>query len=84
MPTLSDYMTLQGWLDLMSEQTNRAFNAKMDETTNIFMCDYVAIDKGVRELVFIDNNGKTYDVLHIDNPMNMNQHLEIYLKYVGD
>lgn len=28
-------------------------------------------------------NGEKYDVLLIDNPMQLNQHLEIYLKYTG-
>lgn len=28
-------------------------------------------------------NGKLYDVLLIDDPMNLHQHLEIYLKYAG-
>ena len=28
-------------------------------------------------------NGDVYDILLIDDPMNMHQHLEIYLKYVG-
>jgi len=27
--------------------------------------------------------GNIYDILLIDDPMNMHQHLEIYLKYVG-
>lgn len=27
--------------------------------------------------------GNVYDILLIDDPMNMHQHLEIYLKYVG-
>lgn len=28
-------------------------------------------------------DGKVYDVLLIDNPMNKNRHLEIYLRFVG-
>lgn len=28
-------------------------------------------------------NGSVYEILLIDNPMNMNDHLEIYLKFVG-
>lgn len=28
-------------------------------------------------------NGKLYDILLIDDPMNLHQHLEIYLKYAG-
>lgn len=83
--TLTDYMFLYGWLDFMSETTGREkFNAKIKESTHVFLCDYVKIDKSIRELVFVDHKSKEYDILFIDNPMNLNQHLEIFLKYVGD
>jgi hypothetical protein len=47
------------------------------------MCDYVAIDRKVSNKRMVIN-GNVYDVLMIDNPMELNQHLEIYLKYVGE
>ena len=28
-------------------------------------------------------DGLVYDVLLIDNPLNMNEHYEIYLKFIG-
>lgn len=84
-PKLKDYMSLKGWLDFMSETSERTnFNTKLNESTHVFLCDYSQIDKGIRDLVFIDNNNKEYDILYIDNPMNLNKHLEIFLKYVGD
>ena len=48
------------------------------------------ISKGSKKTVDVtsDNasmvvNGLVYEILLIDNPMNLNQHLEIYLQYVG-
>lgn len=28
-------------------------------------------------------HGAVYEILLIDNPMNMNEHLEIYLRFIG-
>ena len=81
--TWIDATTLTGWLDLMngdSKYTN--FNAKLQESTHIFLCDYVAIDRKADDKRLVVN-GVTYDVLLIDNPMEMNQQLEIYLRFVG-
>ena len=78
----SDVQTLRGWLDLSSGDSKYTHDAKLQESTHIFLCDYVAIDR------FADNkrlmvNGLLYDVLLIDDPMELHQQLEIYLKYVG-
>ena len=78
-----DIQTLTGWLDLQagdSKYTN--FNAKLQESTHIFICDYVPIDRKATDKRLVVN-GVAYDVLLIDNPMEMNQHLEIYLRFVG-
>jgi head-tail adaptor len=81
--TWSDVQTLTGWLDLMngdSKYTN--FNAKLQESTHIFLCDYVPIDRKATDKRLVAN-GVTYDVLLIDDPMEMHQQLEIYLRHVG-
>jgi hypothetical protein len=83
--TLTDYISLFGWLDFMTHVTERDnVKSKMVEATNIFLCDYVYIEKSERDLVFVDDKGKEYDILYIDDPMNLKYHLEIYLKYLGD
>lgn len=77
--------TLHGFLDLLSEtKTNTSLNAFIGDSTHVFMCDYVALPEGVTA----DNtrficNGQRYEVEYIDNPMNLNYHLEIFLKYSG-
>ncbi len=75
--------TLTGFLDLANGDSRyTTYNAKMQESTHYFICDYVSLDvlpENSRMLI----NGKTYDVMAIDNPMEMNYHLEIYLKYTG-
>lgn len=77
--------TLTGFLDLANGDSRyTTYNAKIQESTHYFICDYVPLAKDIlpetsRMLI----NGKTYDVMVIDNPMEMNYHLEIYLKYTG-
>ena len=79
----SDYHHFRrGWLDLSNGDSKYTYDAKLQESTHIFITDYTPIDRkasGKRLMV----NGAVYDVLLIDDPMELHQQLEIYLKYVG-
>lgn len=83
----ADKQTLKGWLDLQagdSKYTN--FNAKIQESTHVFVADYVPLAPGIAaENSRMVINSKVYDVLLIDNPMEMGSgsQLEIYLKFTG-
>lgn len=82
--TWVDYKTIHGFMDFMSETTDRIkFNSKIVESTHVFVCDYVDIDKSELELKAFHNN-KEYDITFIDDPMGLHYHLEIFLKYIGD
>lgn len=89
-------MKVWGWLDLSTGDSERTtFSAKIQESTHIFLCDHQTLtgkvtagDQEKTVTVTSENarmiiNGSVYDILLIDNPMNMNEHYEIYLKYVG-
>jgi hypothetical protein len=91
-----DVISIQGFLDLSGGDSKyTTYNAKLQESTHIFICDYVAIPDGIvvgllgRETIISAEttkmviNSKEYDVLLIDNPMELNRHLEFYLKYTG-
>lgn len=77
-----------GWLGLQSGDSKRSvYNAKIEESTHVFLCDYNS------ELYALSNNTQdkrmilkdsVYDVLLIDNPDEMAEQLEIYLRKVGD
>ena len=74
-----------GWLDLQSGDSKYSTNkAKIEESTHIFICDY---HSGIYALSGIDCRmiikGMVYDILLIDNPMEMDEQLEIYLRKVG-
>lgn len=82
-----DAQTIKGWLDLNSGDSKRTtFYAKIQESTHIFIADYVTLDERINaENARMRINGKLYDIMLIDNPMEMGKgsQLEIYLKYTG-
>lgn len=84
-PQFTTRHTLKGWLDFSSgDSKHSSYNAKIQESTHVFICDYVTIDSRITaENGRMIINGKKFDVMIIDNPMEMNQHLEIYLKFTG-
>ena len=88
--TWVDCMSIFGWLDLSTgDSKHTIFSAKIQESTHVFLCDYTILS-GEQESVDItsDNarmviNGKVYEILLIDDPMEMHDHLEIYLRFIG-
>lgn len=83
--TWEDIQTVTGWLDLQAGDSKYInYNAKIQESTHVFVTDYVQLDSKItaensRMLI----GGKLYDVMLIDDPMEMHKQLEIYLKYTG-
>lgn len=82
-----DVVNFRGWLDLSGGDSKyTAYNAKIQESTHIFLCDYRALDEDIAvtsENARMVIGGKVYDILLIDDPMGANEHLEIYLRFVG-
>lgn len=74
-----------GFLDYISGDAMLVtFSAKVQESTHLFICDYkqTVANLSAEESRAVINN-KIYNILLIDNPMELNKHLELYLKYVG-
>lgn len=84
---------LTGWMDLLEGGSKHLnYNAKLQESTHVFLCDYMKLEcqvdgKPVKKItpensrIIVD--GEIYEVLLYDDPMGMHEHLEIYLKYTG-
>lgn len=79
--------SIKGWLDLLSgDSRHTTFNAKIQESTHVFVADYVKLDSRIKaEDSRMIVNGNRYEITLIDNPMEMGSgsQLEIYLKYTG-
>lgn len=82
-----DVQTLHGWLDLAAGKSSySSFYAKIQESTHIFIGDYVPLDSRITaENSRMIVKGKAYDIMLLDNPMEMESgsQWEIYLKYTG-
>ena len=82
-------VTLKGYLDYSAGQNDvNQYNAKIQDTTHIFLADYDPLETVDEDLATSENcrfvvDGNIYNVLQIDDPMGLHQHLEIYLKYIG-
>ena len=84
---------ITGWLDLLEGDSQYAsYSVKIQESTHVFLCDYAELrykpGEGTDIELTPENSrmvidGRIYEVKLYDNPMEMNEHLEIFLKYVG-
>lgn len=82
-----DTLSVLGWLDLLSGDSKYTpQHAKAQESTHIFICGY----QNLNQLKITSHNarlivqGNAYDITLIDNPMQLDQHLELYLKRIGE
>lgn len=76
--------TLRGFLDLSSGDSKRMnYNTKLQESSHIFLCNYQPLEGVSPENSRIIINSIRYDVLLIDNVMELNEHYEISLKRIG-
>lgn len=84
---VKDWHTVQtftGWLDLSAGDSRHTYSTKLQESTHVFVSDYVPIDPRIKpETSRAVIGGKQYDVMLIDDPMELHEQLEIYLKYTG-
>lgn len=72
-----------GFLDLSGGDSKySSYSAKIQESTHVFVADYQELSVTAENSRLIVD-GKVYDVMLIDDPMELHQHLEIYLKYTG-
>lgn len=83
--TWADAFSSAGWLGMQSgEKKYSTFYAKIEESSHVFLCNfhpgiYALRDQDIRMII----KGNMYDVLLIDNPDEMDEQLEIYLRMVG-
>ena len=89
--TWADAQSIRGWLDLQSGDSRYTnYNAKIQESTHVFIADYVPLDPRIkaensRLLLGSGETALKYDILLIDNPMELKagSQLEIYLRFTG-
>lgn len=84
-PEWETVQRLTGWLDLSGGDSRyTVYDAKIQESTHMFLADYTELEWEItaeNSRILIGDN--IYDVMLIDDPMEMHRQLEIYLKYTG-
>lgn len=82
--TWTDAKRIKGFLDLSAGDSKySSYLAKLQESTHVFIADYVPLPGITAENSRLLINGKRYDALLIDDPMELHEQIEIYLKYTG-
>lgn len=78
--------TLETCLDNQTSDINfQEYNALIQETTDIFICDYKRLNgmhfnaENTRFII----DGLVYNILLIDDVEGRHEHLEVYLKFIG-
>ena len=93
-PVWHDVVELEGFIDLQTGTSPyTTYNAKVQESTHVFVGDYVPIPDtlevdGQIIQVCAENarmvvDSQRYDVMLFDDPMKLHDHLEIFLKFTG-
>lgn len=84
-PAWSTVQNINGFLDLSAGDSKyNNYQAKLQESTHVFVADFTELDNRISaENSRMIINGGVYDVMLIDNPMELGYQLEIYLKYTG-
>lgn len=84
-PNWLTVQTLFGWLDLQGGDSKyTTYNAKVQESTHVFLADYVELDSRIKaENSRAVIGGLVYDIMLPDDPMGMHRQWEIYLKFTG-
>lgn len=80
----TDSITIKGWLDLSSGTSTYSHKTKTEESSHVFITDYNSTVRGLdpAKCRCIINN-RIYQITFIDDPMELHDHLEIFLKLVG-
>lgn len=77
-------MEICGWLDYQSGEVGHlAYQSAMQDSTHVFLSDYMADYAELSEVgLSLEIGSKSYEVKLIDDPMNLHEHIETYLRLV--
>lgn len=81
--TEGELFSIKGYLDLLTGDERTTNNAFMEDSTHIILTDYRADIKRKKHWL-VDADSNRYDITLVDDPLQLHNHLEIYLKFVGD
>lgn len=73
----------KGYIDLMGGSDQQTLNsADIAESSHLLLTKDTSIDASHKDKVRHMETGQLYEITFVDNPMQRNHHLEIYLRQV--
>ncbi|NFP92411.1 phage head completion protein [Clostridium sporogenes] len=73
---------IQGYIDLLTGDEISTNNSFIQESTHILITDFRE-DINTKYWI-VDSKNNRYDITLVDDPVSMHDHLEIYLKFMGE
>ena len=81
----SDYMSVEGYIDLQNGSdlpSGSLNNAWVEESTHILVIPEMPADI-IDDSMRVVGGDRWYDITYVDNPVGIDHHLELYLRYGG-
>lgn len=74
-------VSFDGWIDFLSGEESNNQNAITADSTHVIITFETNLEIAISDRIRFKD--KDYEVTYVDNPMELNDHLEIFLKAVG-
>jgi len=78
------YLEVDGYLDMMTGSDLPAGNknsAFVEESTHVLIIPDIPPEALDDTMLVVGSDGRTYDITYVDNPVGVDHHLEVYLRY---
>lgn len=80
----TDMCSTTGFLDMLTYDKNSKMSAMIQNANYVFITDgYTVLSETDANMLMAYINSIAYNVIYIDDPMNLHEFYEIYLKKVG-
>lgn len=73
--------SFDGWIDFLGGEESNSQNAITADSTHIIITFETSLEISISDRIRFKN--RDYEVTYVDNPMELDDHLEIFLKAVG-
>jgi hypothetical protein len=73
---------VNGWFDMLTGDEASSTNSFIAESSHIFVTEDVTLDISSQCRLYNNKSGLTFEITYVDNPVELDHHLEIYCKRV--
>ena len=73
---------VNGWFDMLTGDEASSTNSFIAESSHIFVTEDVTLDVSSKCRLYNNKSGLTFEITYVDNPVELDHHLEIYCKLV--